>query len=115
MKSIKQLVVDFGLVEKPEGKPKGKLKRVEPIREYDEKGNLIHYKDSTGYEYWSEFDEKGNLIHYRTYSDGYEQWREYDEQGKRTGALINYRNGEWELNGREMVKKSKRGEVNEEY
>ena len=31
-------------------------------REYDEKGNLVHYKNSDGREWWKEYDEKGNLI-----------------------------------------------------
>ena len=39
-------------------------------------GNLIHYKDSDGYEKWYEFNENGNLIHYKD-SDGYEF---YDEE-----------------------------------
>ena len=38
-------------------------------REYDEKGNLVHYKNSDGSESWSEYDEKGNEIHYKN-SDG---------------------------------------------
>ena len=36
----------------------------ESTREYDEKGNLIHFKDSYGNEYWYKYDEKGNEIHY---------------------------------------------------
>ena len=47
------------------------------IKEYDKKGNLIHYRGSNGYEWWREVDEKGNEIHYRD-SNGYEYWREYD-------------------------------------
>lgn len=31
-------------------------------REYDEKGNLVHFMDSDGRELWKEYDEKGNLI-----------------------------------------------------
>lgn len=42
------------------------------IREYDEKGNETHYKDSDDYEIWKEYDEKGNLIHYKK-SNGYEE------------------------------------------
>jgi YD repeat-containing protein len=50
------------------------------IKKYDEKGNLIHSRDSDGFEWWSEYDEKGNVIHSRN-SDGYELWREYDAKG----------------------------------
>ena len=35
------------------------------IREYDEKGNVIHYRDSIGVKSWHEYDEKGNEIHRR--------------------------------------------------
>lgn len=31
-------------------------------KEYDDAGNYIHYKDSTGNEEWYEYDDKGNLI-----------------------------------------------------
>ena len=48
------------------------------IKEYDEKGNLIHRRDSTGFEWWHEYDENNNVIHSRN-SNGYEEWREYDE------------------------------------
>jgi len=37
-------------------------------------------KDFDGYEIWYEYDEKGNVIHFK-YSDGYEEWYEYDEKG----------------------------------
>ena len=47
------------------------------IKEYDEKGNLIHYRDSDGYEYWREYDKNGNEILIRN-SDGYDYWSEYD-------------------------------------
>ena len=33
------------------------------IREYDEKGNVTHIKDSDGYEIRKEYDEKGNVSH----------------------------------------------------
>jgi len=47
---------------------------------YDDKGNEIHCKDSSGYEIWQEYDEKGNMIHCKN-SDGLEIWYEYDEKG----------------------------------
>ena len=55
------------------GNLKSKLK-------YDKKGNLIHFKDSNGYEYWNEYDENGNIIYHKN-SDGFEEWNEYDENG----------------------------------
>ncbi len=58
-----------------------------PVKEYDTNGNLIHYKDSNGYEYWDEYDTNGNLIHYKD-SNGYEEWKEYDTNGN----LIHYKN-----------------------
>ena len=48
-----------------------------PIVEYDSNNNLIHYKDSYGYEYWNGYDSNNNLIHYKT-SYGYEEWKEWD-------------------------------------
>ena len=41
------------------------------IMEYDENGNLIHYKNSNGFEEWYEYDENGNIIHIKD-SDGFE-------------------------------------------
>ena len=32
----------------------------------DSKGNIIHYKDSNGFEFWQEYDERGNEIYYKT-------------------------------------------------
>jgi len=42
------------------------------VREYDANGNMIHYKNANGFEYWQEYDSNGNEIH-RKYSDGYEE------------------------------------------
>ena len=44
----------------------------------DSKGNIIHFKNSNGFEFWREFDERDNKIHYKS-SDGFEYWKEYDE------------------------------------
>ena len=52
----------------------------EEWKEYDSNGNLIHYKNSNGYEYWKEYDSNGNLIHVKD-SNGYEEWGEYDSNG----------------------------------
>jgi len=52
----------------------------EPIEEYYDNGNLIHFKYSNGYETWHEYDGKGKVIHYKD-SEGYEKWYEYDENG----------------------------------
>jgi len=50
----------------------------EEIKEFDERGNGIHYKNSYGEEYWYKYDENNNLIHYKN-SYGYEYWYNYDE------------------------------------
>ena len=51
-----------------------KNKQEYPIKGYDNKGNLIHQKDSNGYEYWYDYDNKGNEIHYKN-SEGYGYWK----------------------------------------
>ena len=43
----------------------------------DNKGNVIHYKDSNGYEYWKDYDSNNNRIHYKD-SKGVECWFKYD-------------------------------------
>lgn len=48
--------------------------------DYDSKGNMIHYKDSEGCEFWYEYDTKGNNIHEMN-SKGAEMWYEYDADG----------------------------------
>jgi YD repeat-containing protein len=53
------------------------------IREYDSKGNVIHIKNSNGFEKWREYDSNGNCIHSKN-SDGFESWREYDSNGNVT-------------------------------
>ena len=58
------------------GKTLSKWVEVLSISEYDNNENLIHFKDSDGYEYWKEYDSNGNLIHYKD-SDGDEKWYEY--------------------------------------
>jgi YD repeat-containing protein len=57
------------------------------IREYDNNGNVIHSRDSDGYEVWCEYDNNGKCIHFRD-SDGYEVWYDYDTNGN----VINTRN-----------------------
>ena len=63
------------------------MKNNNVIKEYDERGHIIHRKDSDGYESWCEYDENGNEIHYKN-NNGYEEWREYDENGNE----IHYKN-----------------------
>jgi len=57
------------------------------VTEYDDRGNLIHSKDSDGYEAWREYDANDNMIYYRN-SKGFEWWREYDANNN----MIHYRN-----------------------
>ena len=56
--------------------------KTEEIKEFDKNNNLIHSKNSSGYEVWQEFDENNNLIYFRN-SDGEEYWYKYDEYNKR--------------------------------
>ena len=41
------------------------LNKFEYWKEYDENGNMIHYKNSDGVEYWREYDGYDNEIHYK--------------------------------------------------
>ena len=70
------------------------------LYEYDYNGNLnlIHFKNSDGFEYWKEYDENNNLIHYKN-SKGDEYWKdsngdfitkeEYDKI-KKSPDIINF-------------------------
>ena len=68
------------------GKPLSKWVEVYSISEYDNNGNLIHFKSSDFVEYWKEYDSNGNLIHSK-YSYSWEEWSEYDSNGN----LIHYK------------------------
>ena len=66
---------------------KFKVLRVIPKEEYnsiftrmkfDERGNLLYYKNSYGYEEWYEYDKNDNLIYYKD-SKKVKFWREYDK------------------------------------
>ena len=35
------------------------------VKEYDENGKLIYFKNSSGYEEWKEYDDNGNIVHYK--------------------------------------------------
>ena len=59
------------------------------VFEYDEQGNIIHFKMSSGFEYWYEYDTKGNMI-YCKYSYGSEYWYEYDANGN----MIHYKDSD---------------------
>ena len=58
---------------------------------------------------WREFDEHNNLIHSKN-SNGFETWKEYNKKNKLKNELIHYPNGNWELNGIEMVVKNERND-----
>lgn len=82
------------------------------VREYDEKGNVIHYKDTNGSEWRYEYDQNGNEIH-RVSSTGSQIWQDYDVDGK----LIHYRNSsgyeyhqEYDNNGKVSHFKDSTGE-----
>ena len=52
----------------------------EECYDYDTNGNLIHRKDSDGFEEWYEYNTNGNKIHYKN-SDGFETWCKYNKDG----------------------------------
>ena len=74
-----------------DGKTLSKWVEVLSISEYDNNGNLIHYKNSDVVEYWKEYDSNGNLIHSK-YSYSWEEWSEYDSNGN----LIHYKDNDGE-------------------
>ena len=60
----------------------------------DSKENIIHYKDSNGFEYWAEFDSNNNLIHYKD-SRGFEYWKEYDSNNNESHYKNSYGYERW--------------------
>ena len=60
--------------------PKNEINELFNNAEFDENGNLIHSKNSNGFEKWNTFDEKNNLIHFKN-SNGFEYWNTFDENG----------------------------------
>ena len=79
------------------GKTLSKWVEVLSISEYDNNGNLIHYKNSDGKEEWNEYDNNGNLIHskYSTYTDSHDKWNEYDSNGNLIHSKYSYGWEEW--------------------
>ena len=73
------------------GKTLSKWVEVYSISEYDNNGNLIHFKSSDFVEYWKEYDSNGKLIHSKD-SDGDEKWYEYDSNGNQ----IHYKDNDGE-------------------
>jgi YD repeat-containing protein len=74
--------------------------KVEEWFEYDERGNQIHTKSTSGYENWVKYDDQNRVIYIRTknesdYPSDEEYWAEYDEQGHE--IYVKYPNGfeEW--------------------
>ncbi len=51
------------------------------IREYDKKNRLIHFKHSSGREYWCEFDENDNFVYHKT-STVLERMYKYDKYNR---------------------------------
>ncbi len=53
------------------------------IKEYDDKGNVIYYKNIiSNYEYWREYDEKHNVIYHKSWNSNNKFWHEYDGNNK---------------------------------
>ena len=95
-----------------DGKTLSKWVEVLSISEYDNNENLIHFKDSDGYEYWKEYDSNGNEIHSK-YSNGEEYWYEYDRNGNKIHSKDSDGYEEWyeyDGNGNEIHSKDSSGE-----
>ncbi|MCK5789020.1 MAG: hypothetical protein KAH32_08470, partial [Chlamydiia bacterium] len=56
-------------------------------KEYNDLGQITHFNSASGSEWWREYDSSGNEIHYKNI-DGYNGWREYDALGNE----IHYKN-----------------------
>lgn len=70
---------------------------------FDDHGNLTHYKNVNGHEWWFEYDSSGREIHWRD-SAGNEEWCEYDVYGN----LKHWYAADWDLwydfNGNSITK-----------
>lgn len=80
---------------------------MEPIKEYDEDNNLIHWKRSDGYEEWHEYDENNNCVHSKN-SYGYEHWHKWENNKyiditQQEFEQIKYRKIEKEFLSREEI------------
>jgi hypothetical protein len=65
-----------------------------PLITKDSKGNVVHTKNSYGYEVWYDYDENNNQRHFKA-SNGYEQWREYDEKNNQIHLKDSYGYETW--------------------
>lgn len=66
-----------------------RINGLEVLTEYDEKGNRIHVS-TKDVEEWYEYNEKSQVIHYKN-SKGHEYWREYTEDGKISKIIDNHK------------------------
>jgi hypothetical protein len=64
-------------------------------QKFDKNNNKIHFKDSNGIEYWQEFDNNNNKIHFKN-SSGYEYWYEYDKNNNCIHYKSSSRVEEWQ-------------------
>lgn len=100
MSIIDQIIKENKLIKNPEEPIREEFKVL--IQEKDERDNIIHYKNSDGYEYWKEYDLNNNIIHYKD-SDGYEYWNEYDSNNILIKEL-RFMKGKYYLNDKELIK-----------
>jgi len=77
-------------------------------KDFDERGNRIHFRSDDGLEYWTEYDANNNEIHFRSHDisrglgdEGEEWWKEYDENNNE----IHFRNSDGREEWREYDKK----------
>lgn len=65
------------------------------IKEYNDRGQVIHYKDSKDDEWWREYDNQGTMIHSKD-NKGKESWQLVE-------GLLTKKNNNYYLNGKLCV------------
>ncbi len=76
------------------------------IREYDDKDNLIYWKNSNGSECWQEFDENNNKIYHKD-SGGWEYWYKWDNEKQIIITEQEYKEIEFRKKEKEYLNRTK--------
>ena len=50
-------------------------------QQFDKNNNIIHFRDNKNEEYWKKYDENNNEIHFKDNS-GYEEWAKWDKKNR---------------------------------
>jgi hypothetical protein len=91
-------------------------KIIEEIKEYDDRGNVVYYRNPySGYEFWHKYDKNNNIIHSKG-SNSCESWREYDEDNN----LVHFKDSadseswfKWKENERTRITKQEFDQIKE--